>query len=450
MAAALNARWVLEQECRALLTRLDRLDYFAVIEPMVAAAAPAPEARVNIERFLFDGRRLMRHMVTSYLISLRKPANRAAGPEELQHRFCYVRLRFNSLLSDFDTFSDVMTQRSETPFGVWLAGLDVAATGALQLPGSKVLLPPVVCYLDRGHGAAIRRARTRLSTGGENPVAIIRVPRERMVGSGIAASLFHEVGHQAISLLNLLPALRKVLRAKQLLADSGKTAWVLWERWISEIAADFWALTHLGIGATLGVFGVLSLPRAFVFRVSMTDPHPFPWVRAVLSCKLGEALFPHPQWRRLEAVWRSFYPLEGLDPERLALVKLLEATMPEFIQLLMNHRVAALEGRTVPEILRYEERRPERLKMLFKRWRARRGEILHVPPPLALAVLGQAKADFLLSPEEETRAVLSLLRAWALQRTLSLTGSPHSKCNCRPRPVKRKPTLILQEGESHA
>jgi hypothetical protein len=150
-------------------------------------------------------------------------------------------------------------------------------------------------------------------------------------------------------------------------------------------------------------------------------------------------LFPDSQWRRLESVWRSFYPLAGLDPERLALVKLLEATMPEFIQLLINHRVAALDGRTLPEILRHEERRPERLKMLFKRWRARQSEILHVPPPLALAVLGQAKADFLLSPEGETRAVLSLLRAWALQRTLSLTGSPHTKCNCRPRRSEEKP-----------
>jgi len=33
--------------------------------------------------------------------------------------------------------------------------------------------------------------------GGENPVAIVRVPRERMVGNGIASSLVHEVGHQA-------------------------------------------------------------------------------------------------------------------------------------------------------------------------------------------------------------------------------------------------------------
>ena len=62
-----------------------------------------------------------------------------------------------------------------------------------------------VC-LDRSMGAAIRRARTRLPGGELNPVAIIRVPRERMVGTGIGSSLVHEVGHQGASLLDLVPS----------------------------------------------------------------------------------------------------------------------------------------------------------------------------------------------------------------------------------------------------
>lgn len=435
MAAGASARWWLEQESRALLTRLDRLDYFAVIEPMVAAAAPSQDARVQIERFLFESRRYMRSLVTSQLTSFRQPASAGAGADELQRRFAYVRLRFNSLLADFDTFSDVMTQRSETPYGVWLAGLDVAAASALRMPDSEIPVPPLVCYLDRGHGAAIRRARTRLAMGAENPVAIIRIPRERMVGSGIAASLFHEVGHQAISLMDLLPNLRQVLKGKQLAAGAEKPAWGLWERWISEIAADFWAMVHLGIGATLGVFGVLSLPRGFVFRMNLEDPHPFPWIRAVLSCALGESLFPHSQWRRMDSIWRACYPLEGLDPGRRELVRMLETTMPEFVQILLDHRVPALGGRTIPDTLNCLDRSPEKLRSHYQRWRIHRREFLHVPPPLALAVLGQAKSDSLLSPEGESRMVLSLLRAWALQRTLSLPGPSQSKCKCRPYPV---------------
>lgn len=430
MSAAASARWWLGQECRALLTRLDRLDYFAVIEPMVAAAAPELNARVRIERYLFEDRSRMRRLITNHLTALHA-AKPKTGAEELQRRFAFVRLRFNALLADFDTFSDVMTQRSEAPFGVWLAGLDVAAASALKLPGSEIAIPPVVCYLDRGHGAAIRRARTRLTTGGENPVALIRIPRERMVGSGIAASLFHEVGHQAASILNLLASLRQVLWAKQLLSGTEKTVWALWERWISEITADFWAMAHLGVGATLGVFGVLSLPSAFVFRMDLDDPHPFPWLRAVLSCRLGRALFPDPQWDRLESMWRSLYPLDGLDGRRLALVRTLEATMPEFVNLLVNHRVPAIGGRTIPGLLESGSRSPEQLRAQFQRWRAARSGMLHAPPPLALAALGQAKADSSLSPEGESKLVLALLRSWALQRSLSLPGPIQPRCNCR-------------------
>ena len=85
----------------------------------------------------------------------------------------------------------------------------------LSLTGNYYKLPGLICYLDRSHGAAIRRARTRLPGGGDNPVAIIRMPRERMIGSGIASSLVHEVGHQAAALLDLVESIRPLLRGLQ-------------------------------------------------------------------------------------------------------------------------------------------------------------------------------------------------------------------------------------------
>ena len=140
---------------------------------------------------------------------------RSASAAQAQRRFTLLRLQFNATLTQFDLFSDVITQRSEHESGVWLSGLDVVAADALTLPGGYYTVPPIICYLDRGAGAAIRRARTRLPGGGDNPVAVIRVPRERMVGSGIASSLVHEVGHQAAALLDLVPSLRPVLQGLQ-------------------------------------------------------------------------------------------------------------------------------------------------------------------------------------------------------------------------------------------
>src|SRR5262249_21147629 len=161
-------------------------------------------------------------------------------------------------------------------------GLDVAAQDALQLPGHYYNAPPVICHLHRGLGGAIRRARTRLPGGGENPVSVIRVPRERMIGYGIASSLVHEVGHQAAALLGLVESLRPVLQeVRNSAAPPERSAWRLWERWISEIIADFWAIAKVGIASTVGLIGIVSLPRWFVFRVNVDDPHPFPWIRVI-------------------------------------------------------------------------------------------------------------------------------------------------------------------------
>src|SRR5215208_3050157 len=215
MALPPIAASTLELEARALLTRLARVQAFASIMPKVAAADVSPEAALAIDHFLLRGRRDLRRRVQEYLRWLTGPQGQASTPAEAQRRFSLLRLRFNADLTQLDIFADALSIRSEHGNGTWLAGLDVAADDALDLPGSFFDPPPVITYLDRGQGAAIRRARTRLPGGGENPVAIVRIPRERMVGSGIASSLVHEVGHQGAALIDLVDSLRIALQARQ-------------------------------------------------------------------------------------------------------------------------------------------------------------------------------------------------------------------------------------------
>lgn len=417
MSVAPFATWMLEQEARALLVRLGRVKPFALLEPMVGAAALLPGAQTAIEQFLMAGRRDLRQLVRGYLGWLRSPRARAASTAEAQRRFTILRLKFNAVLTQFDMFYDVISQRCEIETGVWLSGLDVVCADALALPGGYHEPPPVICYLDRGIGAAIRRARTRLPGGGANPVAIIRVPRERMVGSGIASSLIHEVGHQAAALLDLPASLRPVLQGLQR-AGTDADLWLLWERWISEIVADLWSVARVGIGSTQGLMAVVSLPRPFVFRLSTDDPHPVPWLRVKLSCAIGKALYPDPQWDRLAALWESFYPLDMLEPQRRELLERLQASLPAFVTLLVQHRPASLRGRTVQEALAVGERQPRRLAALYRRWCQAPAEAYLAPPTLVFAVLGQARANAQLSPEGESELLARLLTHWALRSTL--------------------------------
>ena len=414
---------MMAQEARALLTRLARVKPFALYESMVPAAALSAVAQTAIERYLILGRREVRARVLDYLRWLQGPEGRRASPEQAQRRFTFLRLRFNVVLSQFDLFADVITQRSEHETGVWLSGLDCVAADALRLPMPYFQAPAVICYLDRGAGAAIRRARTRLPGGGENPVGIIRVPRERMVGSGIASSLVHEVGHQGSALLDLVASLRPVLKGMQTNGGREAVAWRLWERWISEILADFWSVARIGIGSTLGLIGVVSLPRVFVFRLSLDDPHPIPWVRVKLSCAIGQALYPHPQWMRLSQLWESFYPVSALDAERRRLLATLQSTMPGFVSLLVNHRPRALRGKTLAEVMETELRQPRRLAAYWRSWRGSSVEMRRASPTLAFAAIGQAKADGQITPEEESVLLANLLTYWALKATLTASAS---------------------------
>ncbi|WP_304454943.1 hypothetical protein [Nocardiopsis sp. YSL2] len=424
---------LLESEASALLDRLALVRPFALHETMVPAAALPSPALLEVERFLARGRRLLRRRVERYLAWLRARAE-ATDPARAQRSFVLLRLEFNALLSQFDLFADVITQRSEHDTGVWLAGLDAAAADGLRAAAPLARagrLPEVVCYLDRGPGAAIRRARTRLPGGPPNPVAIVRVPRERMVGTAIASSLMHEVGHQGAALLDLRASVgRDVTRRRSQAPPRDRPAWDLWQRWLGEAIPDFWAVASVGVCATLGLIQVVSLPRAFVFRLSPDAPHPVPWIRVLLSASFGARLYPHPQWRRLVRAWTALYPAA---PDRPEFDRLL-ATLPELVGLIAGHRSPALGERSLARSLPLRERSPARLRGIALRWRRDPRTAAHLSPSLAFAVVGQARADGLIGPGDESRLVRGLLERWALDRALGGDPVPPSAAGGRTGP----------------
>lgn len=409
---------LVEQEARALLVRLGRVTPFAFQQTAVPAAALPPGVLSTIDRYLISGRRKVHQLVVKFIRWLQSPEGRSATPELAQRRFTMLRMRFNVTLAQFDIFADALTQRSEQGTGVLLAGLDAAAADALSIAGNYYKLPGVVCYLDRGHGAAIRRARTRLPGGGENPIAIIRIPRERMIGSGIASSLIHEAGHQAAALLDLIESIRPLLQGMERNGGEQSKAWQYWNRCISEILADFWAVGRVGVTATLGLIGVVTLPRYFVFRLKLDDPHPLPWMRVRLSCAMGRVLYPDGQWDRLEKIWLSYYPPSTEDQRKDSFIALLEATMPGLATLIAHHRPRPLGGLSLKDALETDRRRPALLRAAFKQWRMEPAKIFQASPTMVFAVIGQARAENLITPEEEGQVFHRMLRYWALRDTL--------------------------------
>lgn len=410
-------------EARALLTRLESIKSFAECTPTVPAASLTTHAQGAIDRQLDDVRTSVRGLVHKFLDWLATPAARETGPARVHEVFALLRLRFNDMLTQIDIFADILNQRSESETGVWISGLDLLAEDALRFRGPEFDLPPLICYLDRGHGAAIRRARTRLPGGGDNPVGVIRIPRERMVGAGIGSSLIHEVGHQGASILDLVKSIRSVLQAMQKKGGPEREAWLLYERWISEILSDFWAVAKLGVSATMGLIGVVSLPRVFVFRLDLDDPHPMPWYRVKISAALGDALFPNPQWRNVVQLWETLYPIEPIDPTRRAILKLLEDTLPTFTRLVVEHRPARLKGLTLQEAIADPSCKANELRRLFINYKRSPISLRTLPPTLVMAIIGQARFDGQLSPHAESALISRMLRNWALADALRTSHS---------------------------
>lgn len=412
-----DGRLLLIAEAEALLMRLQQVQPFEWTMPMAMAAAPSSEALRKIHLLIKVGREQLRKRVLQFIQVMQNDRSRPI--HRCQSAYSILKLQFNSLLDQFDIFADVVNQRSEHDTGVWISGLDVFARDALRLNDDYYEAPELVCYLDRGHGAAIRRARTRLPGGKENPVAIIRVPRERMVGSGIGSSLVHEVGHQGAALLGLIPSLKPLLEQKAMAEPTRQTAWKLYELWISEILSDVWSVATIGISATTGLINVVSLPSYFVFRMPDGDPHPFPWIRVKISLAFGRALYPDPQWDRLESLWEQMYPTSAIKPAQRDLLRVLNETLPHFAQLVLNHRPTSLHGEAFREVFPIATRQPGQLRRLHRLWQQQPDAIYKARPGLVFATVGQARADSAMSPDEENRLLTQVLRQWALMKIVN-------------------------------
>ena len=117
MPAGTAATWLLAQEARAMLTRLARVQPFAVLVPTVPAAGISPVAQTAIERYLAKGRRELRELVGGFLRWLHGPRGLASSPAVAQRRFTFLRLRFQAVLTQFDIFADALGQRREHETG---------------------------------------------------------------------------------------------------------------------------------------------------------------------------------------------------------------------------------------------------------------------------------------------------------------------------------------------
>jgi hypothetical protein len=92
--------------------------------------------------------------------------------------------------------------------------------------------------------------------------------------------------------------------------------------------------------------------------------------------------------------------------------------MPELVEVIVGLRPASLRGASLGDLLRNPDIERAALLRHYWSWQADPDRMAAAPPTLALAVLGQARAAGLLSPERESRTLRQLIGTWAVTSTL--------------------------------
>jgi hypothetical protein len=92
---------------------------------------------------------------------------------------------------------------------------------------------------------------------------------------------------------------------------------------------------------------------------------------------------------------------------------------PAFVALMVEHRPKALRGRSIREIFETTERQPARLEALHHEWLCDPSLMYRAQPMLVFAVIGQARSNGWLTPEDESTLVAKLLTYWALRATIN-------------------------------
>jgi hypothetical protein len=281
--------------------------------------------------------------------------------------------RFNSLLGEielemsraftfFDTYMDVLTQRLTPEMGPVLAGCDVLAWDAIRRdhPALDIVEPPLV-FCDRGFGAAIIREEVLLPDGNPNPMPLIQIPYSRLKEKYNLTSILHEAGHQAMVRLGLVGSLPKAFRyalSKEGAPDPIKDLFALWT---SEIGPDFWGFCLSGAAQAATIKEILALPANHVFRISWADPHPAPFMRALLSFEVCRQVWGRGEWDDWEAEWLELYPLGKAPAETQRLLKKARTYLPAVSRTLLHTRFPSLNGKTIPDLFRLSTLAPSEL-----------------------------------------------------------------------------------------
>lgn len=323
-----------------------------------------------------------------------------------------IELEMSRAFTFFDTYMDVLTQRHTPELGQLLAGCDALAWDGIHRdhPALAIVEPPLV-YCDRGFGASTLREGVRLPGRSSNPLPLIQIPYSRLKEKYNLTSILHEVGHEAMVRLGLVATLPKLLRGALARAGAPPAIGDLFALWSSEIGPDFWTFCACGIAEAGAIREILALPPSQAFRVSWTDPHPPPYLRALLSFDWCRQVWGSGVWDDWEREWLDLYRLEDVPPATRELLKKARRYIPTVGKILLHTKVRTLNSGTLPDLFNLSAIAPSELQRFADSAKAGALNLTGLPPSAHLAVFRLLKDQGKLKEE----SLDSVMTQWLLK-----------------------------------
>jgi hypothetical protein len=317
-----------------------------------------------------------------------------------------IELEMSKTYTVFDTFMDVLTQRNTPELGGLLAGCDALALDAIRKnhPALQLVEPPLV-YCDRGFGASTLREGIRLPGRGYNPTPLIQIPYSRLKEKCNLTSIFHEIGHEALVRLKLNTAIPKAMSAAMEKAKAPAAIRDLFALWCSEIGPDFWTFCSCGIAEAATIREILSLPPPHVFRLVWSDPHPPPYLRALITFDWCRQVWGNGVWDDWEKEWLEFYPLKEATPVIRNLLTKARQFIPVVGRVLLKTKFRTLNGKTLPELFDLSAVAPKELKRILKNSEKGKLNLKGLSPSVQLAMFRLLKEEG--KPEEKLDKIMT-------------------------------------------
>ena len=132
-------------------------------------------------------------------------------------------------------------------------------------------------------------------------------------------------------------------------------------------APDFWAFCLCGPAEAQAVRSLFALPQRDTMRVSFSDPHPPPYLRALLAFDWCRRAWGRGPWDEWEREWQDLYPLRGVAPASLDILSAARRAVPAVGAALFDTRFRQLGQRTLPQLFDLEALGPVVLGQVVRR-----------------------------------------------------------------------------------